>query len=90
MSGKKSPFPDGRIPDRLPDGRPAVPWKSSPDRRSSSSLVSCYCRRNGRIIRRRIVFLRVLHGCGIRIKRNKNQPHHFLKALTTRRELFNV
>ena len=28
MSGKKSPYPDGRIPDRLPDGRPAVPWKS--------------------------------------------------------------
>ena len=25
MSGKKSQFPDGRIPDRLPDGRPAVP-----------------------------------------------------------------
>jgi photosystem II PsbJ protein len=28
MSGKKSNLPDGRIPDRLPDGRPAVPWKS--------------------------------------------------------------
>ena len=28
MSGKKSPYPDGRIPDRLPDGRPAVPWRS--------------------------------------------------------------
>tara|TARA_B100001939_G_C16637420_1_gene486088 strand:- start:12 stop:212 length:201 start_codon:yes stop_codon:yes gene_type:complete len=26
MSGKKSNLPDGRIPDRLPDGRPAVPW----------------------------------------------------------------
>jgi photosystem II PsbJ protein len=23
MSGKKSNLPDGRIPDRLPDGRPA-------------------------------------------------------------------
>ena len=28
MSGKKSNLPDGRIPDRLPDGRPAVAWKS--------------------------------------------------------------
>ena len=28
MSGKKSSLPDGRIPDRLPDGRPAVAWKS--------------------------------------------------------------
>ena len=28
MSGKKSGLPDGRIPDRLPDGRPAVAWKS--------------------------------------------------------------
>ncbi|WP_216901896.1 photosystem II reaction center protein J [Synechococcus sp. CCY 9618] len=28
MSGKKSTMPDGRIPDRLPDGRPAVAWKS--------------------------------------------------------------
>ena len=26
MSGKKSPYPDGRIPDRNPDGTPAVPW----------------------------------------------------------------
>ncbi|MFL0769613.1 MAG: photosystem II reaction center protein J, partial [Prochlorococcus sp.] len=25
---KKSNFPDGRVPDRLPDGRPAVPWSS--------------------------------------------------------------
>ena len=28
MSGKKSGLPDGRIPDRLPDGRPAVAWRS--------------------------------------------------------------
>jgi len=28
MSGKKSNLPDGRIPDRLPDGRPAVAWRS--------------------------------------------------------------
>jgi photosystem II PsbJ protein len=28
MSGKKSSLPDGRIPDRLPDGRPAVAWRS--------------------------------------------------------------
>ena len=28
MSGKKSPYPDGRIPDRNPDGTPAVPWRS--------------------------------------------------------------
>ena len=28
MSGKKSGLPDGRIPDRLPKGRPAVAWKS--------------------------------------------------------------
>ena len=28
MSGKKSGLPDGRIPDRLPDSRPAVAWKS--------------------------------------------------------------
>ena len=28
MSSKKSSIPDGRIPDRLPDGRPAVPWRS--------------------------------------------------------------
>ena len=28
MSSKKSLYPDGRIPDRLPDGRPAVPWRS--------------------------------------------------------------
>ena len=28
MSGKKSGLPEGRIPDRLPDGRPAVAWKS--------------------------------------------------------------
>ena len=28
MSGKKSPHPDGRIPDRNPDGTPAVPWRS--------------------------------------------------------------
>jgi len=28
MSGKKSGLPDGRIPDRLPDGRPTVAWKS--------------------------------------------------------------
>jgi photosystem II PsbJ protein len=28
MSSKKSALPDGRIPDRLPDGRPAVAWKS--------------------------------------------------------------
>ncbi|NBV59318.1 MAG: photosystem II reaction center protein J, partial [Synechococcaceae bacterium WB4_2_0811] len=25
MSSKKSSLPDGRVPDRLPDGRPAVP-----------------------------------------------------------------
>ena len=28
MSSKKSSLPDGRVPDRLPDGRPAVPWRS--------------------------------------------------------------
>ena len=28
MSSKKSLYPDGRIPDRLPDGRPAVAWRS--------------------------------------------------------------
>jgi len=28
MSGKKRSLPDGRIPDRLPDGRPPVAWKS--------------------------------------------------------------
>ena len=28
MSGKKSNLPDGRIPDRLPDGRPAVAWRA--------------------------------------------------------------
>ena len=28
MSGKPRTMPDGRIPDRLPDGRPAVAWKS--------------------------------------------------------------
>ena len=28
MSGKKSGLPDGRIPDRLPDGTPAVKWRS--------------------------------------------------------------
>jgi len=28
MSGKKSGLPDGRIPDRLPDGRPPVAWRS--------------------------------------------------------------
>ena len=28
MSGKKSPYPDGRIPDRNPDGTPAVPWRN--------------------------------------------------------------
>ena len=28
MSGKKSGLPDGRVPDRNPDGTPAVPWKS--------------------------------------------------------------
>ena len=28
MSGKNSGLSDGRIPDRLPDGRPAVAWKS--------------------------------------------------------------
>ena len=27
MSGKTN-LPDGRIPDRLPDGRPAVPWRN--------------------------------------------------------------
>ena len=28
MSSKPRTMPDGRIPDRLPDGRPAVAWKS--------------------------------------------------------------
>ena len=28
MSGKKSGLPDGRVPDRNPDGTPAVPWNS--------------------------------------------------------------
>ena len=28
MISKKSLNPDGRIPDRLPDGRPDVPWRS--------------------------------------------------------------
>jgi len=28
MSGKKSGLPDGRVPDRNPDGTPAVPWQS--------------------------------------------------------------
>ena len=28
MSGKKSGLPDGRVPDRNPDGTPAVPWTS--------------------------------------------------------------
>ena len=28
MSGKKSGLRDGRVPDRNPDGTPAVPWKS--------------------------------------------------------------
>lgn len=28
MSKTKSTLPDGRVPDRLPDGRPAVPWSS--------------------------------------------------------------
>ena len=28
MSSKPRTLPDGRIPDRLPDGRPAVAWKS--------------------------------------------------------------
>ena len=28
MSGKKSNLPDGRIPDRLPDGSPDVAWRS--------------------------------------------------------------
>ena len=28
MSSKSRTMPDGRIPDRLPDGRPAVAWKS--------------------------------------------------------------
>ena len=28
MSGKKSGLPDGRVPDRNPDGTPAVPWRS--------------------------------------------------------------
>ena len=36
MSGKKSPYPDGRIPDRNPDGTPAVPWKVPLDRGRSS------------------------------------------------------
>ena len=28
MSSKPRTLPDGRIPDRLPDGRPAVAWRS--------------------------------------------------------------
>jgi photosystem II PsbJ protein len=28
MSSKKMTMPDGRIPDRLPDGRPVVAWRS--------------------------------------------------------------
>ncbi|MCP4973708.1 MAG: photosystem II reaction center protein J, partial [Prochlorococcus sp.] len=28
MDPKKRSLPDGRLPDRLPDGRPAVPWAS--------------------------------------------------------------
>ena len=28
MSNKPRTLPDGRIPDRLPDGRPAVAWRS--------------------------------------------------------------
>jgi photosystem II PsbJ protein len=28
MGSKPRTMPDGRIPDRLPDGRPAVAWKS--------------------------------------------------------------
>ena len=28
MDPKKRTLPDGRLPDRLPDGRPAVPWAS--------------------------------------------------------------
>ena len=28
MSSKPRTMPDGRIPDRLPDGRPAVAWTS--------------------------------------------------------------
>ena len=28
MSSKESLYPDGRIPDRLPAGRPAVAWRS--------------------------------------------------------------
>ena len=35
MSGKKSSLPDGRIPDRPPDGRPAVAWCS---RRTEGTL----------------------------------------------------
>ena len=27
MSNKKLKQPDGRIPDRLPDGRPAIAWE---------------------------------------------------------------
>ena len=27
MSNKKIKAPDGRIPDRLPDGRPAIAWE---------------------------------------------------------------
>ena len=51
MSGKKSPYPDGRIPDRNPDGTPAVPWRSRWTEGVLSPLAGGHCRRNGRSVR---------------------------------------
>ena len=49
MSGKKSNLPDGRIPDRLPDGRPAVAWKSRWTEGTLPLVARCYSGRNGSV-----------------------------------------
>ena len=66
MSGKKSPYPDGRIPDRLPDGRPAVPWKSRWTE-GVLPLAGSNSWWNGCTFRRRPIFLRLVHWCGLSI-----------------------
>ena len=63
MSGKKSGLPDGRVPDRNPDGTPAVPWKSRWTE-GPLPLGCCHRRWHGCDVCGGSVLLRLLRGRG--------------------------